>query len=175
MDEAFDAIVIGAGQAGPPLAVECAGKGWRTVLVERERLGGTCVNVGCIPTKTLVASARAAQVARRAAEWGVTLRGGVQVDMAAVKARKDGVVNHSRQSLDRWIGGTANLTLLLGAARFVGAHTIEVNGRRLTRAQDLHQRRRRGGAAADRRASTRCPRSTTAASSSSTRCPSIWR
>ena len=70
-------------------------------LIERERLGGTCVNVGCIPTKTLVASARAAQVARRAAEWGVALDGGVRVDMAAVKARKDGVVDHSRQSLDR--------------------------------------------------------------------------
>ncbi|HEY6356096.1 MAG TPA: FAD-containing oxidoreductase, partial [Burkholderiaceae bacterium] len=105
---------------------------WRTVLIERERLGGTCVNVGCIPTKTLVASARAAQVARRAAEWGVTLQGEVQVDMAAVKARKDGVVDQSRQSLDRWIGGTQNLALLMGPARFVGAHTIEVSGRRLT-------------------------------------------
>ena len=132
MDEPFDAIVIGAGQAGPPLAVECANHGWRTVLIERERLGGTCVNVGCIPTKTLVASARAAQVARRAAEWGVALEGGVRVDMAAVKARKDGVVQHSRQSLDRWIGGTPGLTLLLGAARFVGPHTVEVNGRRLS-------------------------------------------
>jgi pyruvate/2-oxoglutarate dehydrogenase complex dihydrolipoamide dehydrogenase (E3) component len=132
MDESFDAIVIGAGQAGPSLAVDCANKGWRTVLIERERLGGTCVNVGCIPTKTLVASARAAQVARRAAEWGVQLSGGVRVDMAAVKARKDAVVNHSRQGLDRWIGGTQNLTLLMGAARFVGAHTLEVNGRRLT-------------------------------------------
>jgi len=132
MDESFDAIVIGAGQAGPPLAVECANKGWRTVLIERERLGGTCVNNGCIPTKTLVASARAAQVARRAAEWGVALDGGVRVDMAAVRARKDGVVEQSRQSLDRWIGSTPNLTLLMGAARFVGEHTIEVNGRRLS-------------------------------------------
>jgi pyruvate/2-oxoglutarate dehydrogenase complex dihydrolipoamide dehydrogenase (E3) component len=132
MDESFDAIVIGAGQAGPPLAVECAGKGWRTALIERERLGGTCVNVGCIPTKTLVASARAAQVARRAAEWGVALDGDVHVDMTAVKARKDRVVDHSRQSLDRWIGGTQGLTLLIGPARFVGAHTIDVNGRRLS-------------------------------------------
>ena len=132
MNESFDAIVIGAGQAGPPLAVECASQSWRTILIERERLGGTCVNVGCIPTKTLVASARAAQVARRAAEWGVSLQGAVRVDMAAVKARKDGVVDHSRQSLDRWIGGTQNLTLLIGPARFVGANTIEVNGRQLT-------------------------------------------
>jgi pyruvate/2-oxoglutarate dehydrogenase complex dihydrolipoamide dehydrogenase (E3) component len=132
MDESFDAIVIGAGQAGPPLAVECAGKGWRTLLIERERLGGTCVNVGCIPTKTLVASARAAQVARRAAEWGVALTGGVRVDMPAVKARKDGVVEQSRQSLSRWIAGTPGLTLVIGQARFVGAHTVEVNGRRLS-------------------------------------------
>jgi len=130
--QTFDAIVIGAGQAGPPLAVDLARKGMRTALIERERLGGTCVNVGCIPTKTLVASARAAQVARRAAEWGVQLSGDVRVDMAAVKARKDGVVNHSRQSLDRWIGGTDRLKLIIGAARFVDAHTVVVNGQRLS-------------------------------------------
>jgi pyruvate/2-oxoglutarate dehydrogenase complex dihydrolipoamide dehydrogenase (E3) component len=128
----FDAIVIGAGQAGPSLAVECARQGLRTALIERDRLGGTCVNVGCIPTKTLVASARAAQVARRAAEWGVQLGGEVRVDMAAVKARKDGVVNHSRQNLDRWIAGTDKLTLVIGAARFVDARTVEVNGQRLS-------------------------------------------
>jgi pyruvate/2-oxoglutarate dehydrogenase complex dihydrolipoamide dehydrogenase (E3) component len=125
----FDAIVIGAGQAGPPLAVDLARQGLRTALIERERLGGTCVNVGCIPTKTLVASARAARVARRAAEWGVVLDGGVRVDMAAVKARKDGVVNQSRQSLDRWISGTDKLTLIIGSACFVDPRTIEVNGR----------------------------------------------
>ncbi|HEX6019814.1 MAG TPA: FAD-containing oxidoreductase [Burkholderiaceae bacterium] len=129
---AFDAIVIGAGQAGPSLAVEFAQRGMRTALIERERLGGTCVNVGCIPTKTLVASARAAQVARRAAEWGVRLSGGVQVDMAAVKARKDGVVDHSRGNLERWIAGTDRLTLIRGAARFVDAHAVEVGGRRLS-------------------------------------------
>lgn len=131
MDTSFDAIVIGAGQAGSPLAVECARQGLSTALIERERLGGTCVNVGCIPTKTLVASARAAQVARRAAEWGVRVAGDVRVDMAAVKARKDGVVNHSRQSLDRWIAGTERLQLIFGAARFIDAHTLEVNGQRL--------------------------------------------
>jgi len=132
MDEAFDAIVIGAGQAGPSLAVECAQNGWRTALIERERLGGTCVNNGCIPTKTLVASARAAQVARRAAEWGVQLDGGVRVDMAAVKARKDGVVEQSREGLKRWIARTPGLTLVSSHARFVDAHTIEVDGRRLS-------------------------------------------
>ncbi|HSC01225.1 MAG TPA: mercuric reductase, partial [Burkholderiaceae bacterium] len=132
MERAFDAIVIGAGQAGPPLAVACARQGWRVVLVERERLGGTCVNVGCIPTKTLVASARAAHVARRAADWGVQLNGEMRVDMAAVKARKDGVVEQSRRSLANWIGDTKNLTLLIGQARFVASHMIEVNGERLS-------------------------------------------
>ena len=132
MERAFDAIVIGAGQAGPPLAVACARQGWRVLLVERERLGGTCVNVGCIPTKTLVASARAAHVARRAADWGVRLSGEMRVDMAAVKARKDGVVEQSRRGLAGWIGGTKNLTLLTGQARFVAPHTIEVNGERLS-------------------------------------------
>jgi pyruvate/2-oxoglutarate dehydrogenase complex dihydrolipoamide dehydrogenase (E3) component len=132
MDEAFDAIVIGAGQAGPSLAVDCAGHGWRTALIERERLGGTCVNNGCIPTKTLVASARAARVARRAAEWGVQLDGGVRVDMAAVKARKDGIVEQSRRGLGDWIGNTKGLSLLVGHARFVGPHTVEVDGRRMT-------------------------------------------
>src|SRR5262245_46860825 len=132
MEQTFDAIVVSAGQAGPSLAVDCAKNGWRTVLVERERLGGTCVNNGCIPTKTLVASARAAQVARRADEWGVRLDGGVRVDMAAVKARKDGVVEQSRRGLASWIDNTEGLTLLLGHARFVGPHSIEVDGRRLT-------------------------------------------
>ena len=131
MDTSFDAIVVGAGQAGPSLAVEFARQGQRTVLIERDRLGGTCVNVGCIPTKALVASARAAQVARRAAEWGVRLDGGVRVDMAAVKARKDGVVNHSRESLERWVGGIDGLTLIKGAARFIDANTVEVDGQRL--------------------------------------------
>src|SRR5262245_23653178 len=132
MEQTFDAIVVSAGQAGPPLAVDCAQHGLRTVLIERERLGGTCVNNGCIPTKTLVASARAAQVARRAAEWGVQLDGSVRVDMPAVKARMDGVVEQSRQGLSRWIAGTSGLTLLMGHARFVDAHTVEVAGRRLT-------------------------------------------
>jgi len=91
----YDAIVIGAGQAGPPLAIRLAKAGKRTALVEREHLGGTCVNDGCIPTKTLVASARAAHVARRAADYGVRVAVDVAVDMRAVKARKDAVVAQS--------------------------------------------------------------------------------
>ena len=88
MTEHFDAIVIGTGQAGPALAVRCGKEGLRTAIIERHRFGGTCVNNGCIPTKTLVASARTAHVARRAAEYGVMIDAPVRVDMAKVKARK---------------------------------------------------------------------------------------
>lgn len=124
----YDAIVIGAGQAGPPLAARLAGAGFKTALIEREHLGGTCVNDGCIPTKTLVASARAAHVARHAADWGVRLEGAVTVDMAAVKARKDRVVQQSIDSLTQWLTRLPGLDLLWGHARFVGPHAVELNG-----------------------------------------------
>jgi pyruvate/2-oxoglutarate dehydrogenase complex dihydrolipoamide dehydrogenase (E3) component len=130
--EHFDAIVIGAGQAGPPLAVRLAQAGQRVCLIEREHLGGTCVNDGCIPTKTLVASARVAHLARRAADFGVDIGGAVTVDMARVKARKDAIVQASIDSLTRWIDEAANLTFLKSAARFVGPHEVEAGGRRLT-------------------------------------------
>jgi pyruvate/2-oxoglutarate dehydrogenase complex dihydrolipoamide dehydrogenase (E3) component len=113
--EHVDALVIGAGQAGPSLAVRCAQQGLKTVLVERGALGGTCINNGCVPTKAWVASARAAQVARRAAEWGVVLDGAVRVDMAKVRARKDALIAASHASLAKWIEGTPNLQLLRGA------------------------------------------------------------
>ncbi|WP_419320525.1 FAD-containing oxidoreductase [Caulobacter sp. ErkDOM-E] len=128
MIETVDVVVIGAGQAGPSLAVRFAQAGRRVVLIERERLGGTCVNNGCIPTKTLVASARAAHVARRAADFGV-LTGPVSVDLAVVKARKDTVVQQSRDNLATWIGATANLELVLGEARFVGPRRVAVGDR----------------------------------------------
>ncbi len=128
MSTAFDAIVIGAGQAGPSLAVRLAASGLKTALIEREHLGGTCVNDGCIPTKTLVASARAAHVARRAAEFGVSINGPVSVDMKAVKARKDAVVAQSVDGLTGWLSGTPNLSVVWGAARFTGPHTLEVAG-----------------------------------------------
>ena len=112
MTTSYDAIVIGAGQAGPSLAVRLAKAGLRTALIEREHLGGTCVNDGCIPTKTLVASARAAHVARRAGDWGVRIDGPISVDMKAVKARKDGVVADSIASLAKWMASTPGLTLL---------------------------------------------------------------
>ena len=123
-----DAIVIGAGQAGPPLAVRLAMSGLKTVLVEREHLGGTCVNDGCIPTKTLVASARAAWVARRAADWGVVVEGAVRTDMKAVKARKDRVVGQSVAGVEKWLRGTEGLELVWGQARFVGPRRVEVGG-----------------------------------------------
>jgi pyruvate/2-oxoglutarate dehydrogenase complex dihydrolipoamide dehydrogenase (E3) component len=132
MTEQFDAIVIGSGQAGPSLAVRFAQRGLRTALVEREHLGGTCVNDGCIPTKTLVASARVAHMARRAAEYGVDVGGAVGVDMVAVRARKDRIVQASLDSLARWIGGTPNLSLIWGSARFTGPREIAVGDRTLS-------------------------------------------
>ena len=127
-----DAIVIGSGQAGPFLAVRLAQSGLRVALIEREHYGGTCVNDGCIPTKTLVASARTAHVARRAAEYGVTLGGAVGVDMKAVMARKDRIVQQSVDSLTQWLQGIAGLDLVWGHARFTGPDAIEVGGRALT-------------------------------------------
>jgi pyruvate/2-oxoglutarate dehydrogenase complex dihydrolipoamide dehydrogenase (E3) component len=100
----FDALVIGSGQAGPSLAVRLAGHGWKTALVERGELGGTCVNNGCTPTKTLVASARAAWVARHAADFGITISGEIRVDYAAVRARMAKVVQ-SRETA--WTNGSA--------------------------------------------------------------------
>ena len=131
MSTSFDAIVIGAGQAGPSLAVRLAASGLKTALIERDRLGGTCVNDGCIPTKTLVASARAAHVARHAAEFGVNINGPVSVDMKVVKARKDKVVAQSVDGLTNWLSGTPNLSLVWGAARFTGPHSLDVGGQTL--------------------------------------------
>ena len=125
MIQHYDAIIVGAGQAGPSLAVRLADAGYETLLIERDRFGGTCVNTGCIPTKTLVASARAAHLARRAADYGVRT-GPVGVDMTAVKARKDALVQASRTSLDAWLLGRERLTILFGAARFVGPHAVQV-------------------------------------------------
>src|SRR5688500_6970713 len=108
----LDAIVIGAGQAGPSLAVRLAQSGRKTAIVERKLLGGTCVNVGCIPTKTLIASARVAHVARTASDYGLAVQDEVRVDMARVKARKDAVVRESSDGLAKWLGETPNLTVI---------------------------------------------------------------
>lgn len=132
MNEHVDVIVIGAGQAGPPLAARCGTEGLKTVLIEREQMGGTCVNNGCIPTKTLVASARVAALARRAAEYGVMLDQGVRIDMPAVKARKDAIVQASRTGVTNWMAKAKNVSVIHGQARFASAHEIEVGGRKLT-------------------------------------------
>ena len=131
MSRTFDAIVIGTGQAGPPLAVRLGKAGRRTAIIERKLVGGTCVNNGCIPTKTLIASARAAHVARRGADFGVVLDGAVRVDMARVKARKDAVVRQSNQGVTDWLESTPNVTLIEGQARFEGAHAVSVSGEML--------------------------------------------
>ena len=130
MAERFDAIVIGTGQAAPALCARLDKEGVKTALIERKLLGGTCVNVGCIPTKTLVASAHAVHMARRGAEYGFTA-GEVRVDMRAVKARKDSVVQKSSAGLGDWIAGMKNVTLLRGHARFTAPHTVYVGDRML--------------------------------------------
>jgi pyruvate/2-oxoglutarate dehydrogenase complex dihydrolipoamide dehydrogenase (E3) component len=126
VSQTFDAIIIGAGQAGPALAVRLAQAGQKVAIVERELFGGTCVNTGCTPTKTLVASAYAAHLARRAAEFGVVLGGAVSVDMKRVKARQDGVVSASRGSLERWVSGQSGVSVFRGHACFVGPRQVQV-------------------------------------------------
>jgi pyruvate/2-oxoglutarate dehydrogenase complex dihydrolipoamide dehydrogenase (E3) component len=127
----FDAIVIGAGQAGPPLAGRMTQAGMKVALIERKLFGGTCVNTGCIPTKTLVASAYAAHLARRAADFGV-VTGPVTIDMKAVKARKDAVSGKSRANVEAWVGGMEGCTTYRGHARFESPTEVRVDGTLLT-------------------------------------------
>ncbi len=131
MSTHYEALIIGSGQAGPFLAARLVAAGMQVALVEREHLGGTCVNDGCMPTKTLVASARVAHLARRASDYGVTLGGAVSVDMKAVKARMDAVVDDAITGLTQWLGGMQGLRVLRGHARFVAPHAVEVNGETL--------------------------------------------
>lgn len=123
--ERYEAIIIGAGQAGKPLSITLAQAGWKTALVEREHVGGTCVNVGCTPTKTMVASARVAYLARRAADYGVHV-GPVTVDMARVRQRKQALVDAFRGGSEQQVRRTPGLDLLMGEARFTGSHALEV-------------------------------------------------
>jgi pyruvate/2-oxoglutarate dehydrogenase complex dihydrolipoamide dehydrogenase (E3) component len=126
MATTYDAIIIGTGQAGPSLAVRLASTGMKVAIIERKRFGGTCVNTGCIPTKTLVASARAAHVARHAAEYGLVISGSIAVDMKIVKERKDAVVRLSNEGLEKWLKNTENLTVYEGHARFEDVHRVRV-------------------------------------------------
>jgi pyruvate/2-oxoglutarate dehydrogenase complex dihydrolipoamide dehydrogenase (E3) component len=132
--QSFDAIVIGGGQSGPFLGARLAESGKNTLLIEREHMGGTCVNNGCVPTKSLVASARVAHMARRAADFGVSA-GPVTVDMKKVKARKDAIVNDSVTGLVDWLENMENMTVVWGTAKFTGPHEIEVNRERHTAPQ----------------------------------------
>ncbi|MEO1054742.1 MAG: FAD-containing oxidoreductase [Bacteroidota bacterium] len=122
----FDAIVIGTGQAGPSLAGRLAGSGMKTAIIERKLFGGTCVNTGCTPTKALVASAKAAHMARRASDYGIEIGGSVTVDMKKVKARKDAIVRPSNEGVERWLKGVENLTVYEGHGRFEGPNTVSV-------------------------------------------------
>jgi pyruvate/2-oxoglutarate dehydrogenase complex dihydrolipoamide dehydrogenase (E3) component len=127
MTDKFDAIIVGAGQAGPPLAGRLTDAGQSVAVIERKLVGGTCVNTGCIPTKTLVASAHAAHLARRGAEYGVGT-GDIAVDMAKVKARKDKVMLDDRHGLESFLQGMKGCTFIRGHAQFESPHTIRVDG-----------------------------------------------
>jgi len=123
----FDAVIIGTGQAGPSLAARLSSAGMTVAIIERHKFGGTCVNTGCIPTKTLVASAYAAHLARRGADYGFTIGGKVQVDMKRVKARKDDVAGRSNRGVEQWLRGLTNCTVIEGHARFESSSAVRVN------------------------------------------------
>jgi pyruvate/2-oxoglutarate dehydrogenase complex dihydrolipoamide dehydrogenase (E3) component len=123
--EQYDAIIIGTGQAGKPLAVALAEAGWKTAIIERKHVGGTCINVGCTPTKTMVASARVAYLAQRAADYGVHPNG-VRVNMAEVRRRKQGIVESFRNGSQRHLQNTKNLELIFGEASFSGPKSVTV-------------------------------------------------
>src|SRR6202046_1537171 len=122
----FDAIIIGTGQAGPSLAARFAGAGKTVAIIERHKFGGTCVNTGCIPTKTLVASAHAIHVAGRGGAYGFAV-GEVRVDMKRVKARKDAASARSNKGVEEWLRGTNNCTVIEGHARFQSSNSVVVN------------------------------------------------
>ncbi len=127
MSQHFDAIIIGTGQAGPSLAARFATAGMAVAIIERHKFGGTCVNTGCIPTKTLIASADAAHVARRGAEFGFVVNGDVRVDMKRVKARKDEIYGRSNKGVEEWLRGLKNCTVIQGQARFESSRAVVVN------------------------------------------------
>jgi pyruvate/2-oxoglutarate dehydrogenase complex dihydrolipoamide dehydrogenase (E3) component len=123
----FDAILIGTGQAAPSLAARLAETGMRVAIIERHRFGGTCVNIGCIPPKTMIASAYVAHTARRARDYGVNFVGDVTVDMEAVKARKVAISGGSSRDLEDWLRHLKNVTVFVGTVRFKDAATVRVN------------------------------------------------
>jgi pyruvate/2-oxoglutarate dehydrogenase complex dihydrolipoamide dehydrogenase (E3) component len=132
MNNHFDSIIIGAGQAGPPLAGRLTQTGQRVALIERKLFGGTCVNTGCIPTKAMVASAYAAYMARRAGDFGVTIQGSVQVDLKTVKARKDAISAKSRNGVEQGLRGMKGCSVFHESARFLSSHEIKAGTATLT-------------------------------------------
>jgi len=126
MSKKFDAIIIGTGQAGPSLAGRLNDAGMEIAVIERNKFGGTCVNTGCIPTKTLVASAKAAYMARHAGEYGVMIDRDIKVDMKKVKARKDGISGSSNKGVEAWIKGMENVAIYEGHGSFEGPNTVSV-------------------------------------------------
>jgi len=138
--ERFDAIIIGTGQAGKPLAVDLANAGWKTAILEKDQVGGVCVNVGCTPTKTMIASGRVAYLVGRAADYGVQT-GAVEIDMAAVRRRKRDIVELFRTGSERRLGSTENLELIRGEGRFTGLQAVTVclaqGGERLLEAETI--------------------------------------
>jgi pyruvate/2-oxoglutarate dehydrogenase complex dihydrolipoamide dehydrogenase (E3) component len=132
MTKSYDAIIIGTGQAGPFLAQRLAGAGMKVAIIERKLFGGTCVNTGCVPTKTMVASAYAAHMVRRAADFGVVNSGSASVDMKLVKSRKDAVSGQSRTGVESWLRGMTNCTVYQGHARFESSKEVSVGSEKLT-------------------------------------------
>ena len=128
----FDVIIIGTGQAGPPLAASLAGKGQKVAIIEKSDLGGTCVNTGCTPTKAYVASARRAFVAKNSEEHGIFIKGEVQIDLKKIKARKDKLISESHKGLEKMFQEEENISLIRGKATFIDNHSIEVNGEKLS-------------------------------------------
>ena len=148
MSTNYDAIVIGAGQAGPALANRLAGASMKVAFIERHKFGGTCVNTGCTPTKAMVASAYAAHLARRGGEYGVNIAAEVRVDMKKVKERKDGIVADSATGVEKWMRGNSNITVYKGHARFESATEVSVGAERFC-LEDFYQRRWTRGRAVD--------------------------
>jgi pyruvate/2-oxoglutarate dehydrogenase complex dihydrolipoamide dehydrogenase (E3) component len=126
MTRRFDAIIIGAGQAGPSLAHRLTSAGMAVAIIERKLFGGTCVNTGCIPTKTLVASAYAAHLARRSAEYGVRIESSIKIDISRVKARAEAVSANARTNVEKWLHGLKGLTIIEGHARFEGPDVVRI-------------------------------------------------
>lgn len=136
MKRTFDAIIVGTGQAGPALAARLSKAGMKIAVIERKKFGGTCVNTGCIPTKTLVASAHTAYVARRAPEYGVSIGASIQVDMKKVKKRKDEVVRQSNEGVEKWMKGLENCAVYENHASFEDSHTVRA-GEDLLKAEKI--------------------------------------